>query len=281
MTDTSDHDGADHDAADHDGADHDAADHGSCHHHGHRHDGAGDGRQPGHPHSATGRVGNAVRLVFGRGRMASVVADVALLTPADRVVDIGCGPGTAVRVASRRCARATGVDPDPTSLRLARWLSWVQRRHNVEIVAGSAEAIPLPDASATVVWSITAVHHWADRAAGLAEARRVPAPGGRVFLVERLSPPDARGHQRFGMTEAQLDRLEDDAARRRVPRGAPRGAHGGPGDDRGHSRVEAGGLTPRRRVLRTGRRAGLWSTRQDEVVSGLGAVGEWRAGRCL
>ena len=143
--------------------------------------------------------------------MASVVADIARLTPADRVVDIGCGPGTAVRVAARQCARATGVDPDPTSLRLAHWLSRVQRRPNAEFVAGSAEAIPLPDASATVVWSIAAVHHWVDRAVGLAEVRRVLAPGGRVLLVERLSPPDARGHQRFGMTEAQLHRLEGDA----------------------------------------------------------------------
>ncbi len=178
---------------------------------GHRHHGGADGQQPGHPHSLAGRVGNAVRLVFGRGPMATVVSDVARLTPADRVVDIGCGPGTAVRVASRRCEQATGVDPDATSLRLARWLTRLQHRRNVVIVEGSAEAIPLPDASATVVWSITAVHHWADRAAGLAEARRVLVPGGRAFLVERLSPPDARGHERFGLTEAQLDGLERDA----------------------------------------------------------------------
>ena len=159
------------------------------------------------------RVLNAVSLVFGRGAMAKCVADVARLTPADRVVDIGCGPGTAVRVASRRCERATGVDPDPTSLRLARWLNTLSRRHNVQIVEGSAEALPLPDDSATVVWSITAVHHWTDRAAGLAEALRVLVPGGRVFLAERMSPPGARGHKRHGLTEAQLDNLEQDTTR--------------------------------------------------------------------
>ena len=178
----------------------------------HRHDGAA-GQTPDHPHVALARLLNAVSLVFGRGPMATCVADVAHLTPADRVVDIGCGPGTAVRVASRRCGSATGVDPDPTSRRLARWLNRLRRRHNVQIVEGSAEALPLPDDCATVVWSITAVHHWTDRAAGLAEALRVLVPGGRVFLVERMSPPNARGHKRHGLTGAQLDILEQDVTR--------------------------------------------------------------------
>jgi ubiquinone/menaquinone biosynthesis C-methylase UbiE len=155
----------------------------------------------------------AVSMVFGRGKAATTVADVARLTPADRVVDIGCGPGTAVRVASRRCQWATGLDPDPTMLRFGRWLATLLRRRNVSLVEGGAEAVPLPDASATVVWSLSAVHHWSDRAAGLAEAKRVLAPEGRVFLVERLTPPGARGHQKYGLTEAQLDALESDTTR--------------------------------------------------------------------
>jgi hypothetical protein len=40
-----------------------------------------------------------------------MVADLAALTPADDVVDIGCGPGGAVAAAAHRGARATGVDP--------------------------------------------------------------------------------------------------------------------------------------------------------------------------
>jgi len=152
-------------------------------------------------------------MVFGRGRAATCVADVARLTRSDRVVDVGCGPGTAIRVASRRCERATGVDPDPIMLRFGRWLAALLRRKNVSLVQGGAEALPLPDATATVVWALSSVHHWTDRSAGLAEAKRVLVPGGRVFLVERLSPPGARGHQRYGMTEPQLDALEADATR--------------------------------------------------------------------
>jgi len=152
-------------------------------------------------------------MVFGRGRAATCVADVARLTPTDQVVDVGCGPGTAVRVASRRCGSATGVDPDPTMLRFGRWLAALLRRKNMTLVQGGAESLPLPDGAATVVWALSSVHHWSDRTAGLAEAKRVLVPGGRVFLVERLSPPGARGHARFGMTEPQLDALEADATR--------------------------------------------------------------------
>ena len=74
-------------------------------------------------------------------------------------------------------------------------------------MAGSAESLPLPDASATVVWSMSAVHHWDDRARGVGEARRVLAPGGRLLLAERRVSRSGRGRAGHGLTveeEAQL-----------------------------------------------------------------------------
>ena len=51
-----------------------------------------------------------ILLVKGRPN-ARLAADIAGVSAADRVVDIGCGPGGAVREAARRGACATGVDP--------------------------------------------------------------------------------------------------------------------------------------------------------------------------
>jgi SAM-dependent methyltransferase len=142
----------------------------------------------------------ALSMLAGRGRVARLVLAEAQLTAADKAADIGCGPGRAVRVAAASGASVTGVDPSPIALRLARSLTPRSAASRVTWAPGSAERLPLADGSATVVWSISSVHHWADPAAGCAEIRRILAPGGRVLLAERLLGPGAargvHGHTR-------------------------------------------------------------------------------------
>jgi ubiquinone/menaquinone biosynthesis C-methylase UbiE len=149
----------------------------------------------------------AASMAVGRGSAARLVADASKLVSSDRVVDIGCGPGTALRVASQRCEQATGVDPSPASVRLCRLLSRLRHRHNVSAVLGHAEALPLPERSATVVWSLSSFHHWTSPARGLDEAMRILEPGGRLMVAERLVKPGARGHARHGLTATQLDEV--------------------------------------------------------------------------
>lgn len=163
-----------------------------------------------HPASKAYELLTALSMTVGRGPAARTTAELAKLTPNDHVVDIGCGPGTAVRVAARRCAGATGIDPTPLMLRLGRWLTAIRRVPNAALVGGSAEALPLPDSTATVAWALSSLHHWTDRAAGLAEARRILAPAGRILLVERLVEPGAHGHATHGLTNGQADQLAAD-----------------------------------------------------------------------
>ncbi len=149
----------------------------------------------------------ALSMTAGRGPLARTVADAAALTPADRVIDIGCGPGTAVRLAARRAATATGIDPDPAMLRLAHWSTAIWRSPNVNWLQGRAEKLPLPDGQATVAWAISSAHHWDDRGAGISEVGRVLAPGGRLVLAERLAKPAAHGHAAHGLTRDQATDL--------------------------------------------------------------------------
>jgi SAM-dependent methyltransferase len=109
----------------------------------------------------------------------------------------------------RRCASAIGIGPSPSSVRLGSWIDRQRRCAKVTIVRGNAEALPLPDASATVIWSLSAFHHWADQRAGLAEASRVLATHGRILIMERLVKPGARGHSLHGLMAAQLDSAAD------------------------------------------------------------------------
>src|SRR5260221_5068387 len=149
----------------------------------------------------------ALAMTAGGGPVAGAIISEARLTAADHAADIGCGPGTAVRKAARRGASVTGIDPSSVALRLARLLTRATADASITWMCGSAERLPLPDGSATVVWSVSSVHHWDDQAAGLAEVRRILAPGGRVLLAERLIRPGARGHANHGFTRTQAEAL--------------------------------------------------------------------------
>jgi ubiquinone/menaquinone biosynthesis C-methylase UbiE len=139
----------------------------------------------------------------GRRSVARLAVELTRTGPADRVVDVGCGPGSAVRAAARMGATVYGVDPAPVMLTLARAITL--RGRGISWLEGTAEEVPLPDDSVTVLWSIATVHHWRDIDSGLSEALRVLEPGGRVLALERRSRPGARGLASHGWTADQAD----------------------------------------------------------------------------
>lgn len=153
----------------------------------------------------TGLVVGFGMLMMGRG-YARLAVDLASVSDADRVVDVGCGPGGAARAAAQRGATVVGVDPAPMMLRLASAVTRVQS--NITWSQGSAEALPLPNGWATVAWSLRTVHHWKDVTAGLAELRRVLAPAGRFLVMERRVQPGARGLASHGWTEQQAESFQ-------------------------------------------------------------------------
>lgn len=150
----------------------------------------------------TGLVAGLGMLIMGRS-YPSLAVELAQVSQGDRVVDIGCGPGGAVRAAARRGATVAGIDPAPVMLRVARAVT--HARSNVTWSQGSAERLPLSDGWATVAWSLRTVHHWKDLTAGLAEVRRALAPGGRFLVLERGVRPGATGLASHGWTEQQAE----------------------------------------------------------------------------
>lgn len=139
---------------------------------------------------------------------AELVCDLTGVGAGDTVVDVGCGPGTAARVAARRGAAVTGVDPSPAMLRLARLLTAVQpwrRRGPVTWVRAGVEAMPVEDGSTSICWSLAAVHHWPHLEEGLGEVHRILRPGGTFLALERLTEPGATGMASHGWTPDQAD----------------------------------------------------------------------------
>jgi len=150
----------------------------------------------------------ALSMTIGRNGDARLAARLSGVSPGDTVVDVGCGPGVAARHAASLGATVVGVDPAAVMRRVARFST--RDTTNVSYVDGTAESLPVGDASAEVVWSIATVHHWADVDAGLAEVRRVVRrSGGRFVAIERHTTPGARGLASHGWTDAQANAFAD------------------------------------------------------------------------
>jgi ubiquinone/menaquinone biosynthesis C-methylase UbiE len=144
----------------------------------------------------------AATMLARGGANARLVAEVAGLSAKDRLLDVGCGPGSAAREAARRGAEVTGVDPAPLMLGIARYLSRGKAGGRIGFQEGTAESLPVSDQAVTVVWAISSAHHWASLGAGLREIHRVLEPGGRLIIAERLTRPGVRGLSAHGFTAA-------------------------------------------------------------------------------
>ena len=92
--------------------------------------------------------------------------------PGARVLDLGAGTGKLTATLVAEGAEVTAVEPDPAMLTELR-----RALPDVPAFAGSAEAIPLPDASVDAVLSGNAMH-WFDMTVAGPEIARVLAPGG-------------------------------------------------------------------------------------------------------
>jgi SAM-dependent methyltransferase len=95
-----------------------------------------------------------------------------------RVVDVGCGPGTAVGELADLGADAVGIDAAPEAVAFARELH-PGRRFEV----GDAQQLPFADQSLDGYRAEKLYHALDDPDKACAEALRVLAPGGRIVLV--------------------------------------------------------------------------------------------------
>lgn len=137
------------------------------------------------PHGLAGRIFGVLMERTNRPayeRAASLID----LSSEGRFLEIGFGTGMlAEMMASRATAGlVAGVDPSPLMVETAR-----RRLHHMgvrhELIEGTAENLPWPDASFDAAAALHSFQFWPDPVAALTEIRRVLRPGGRLILILR------------------------------------------------------------------------------------------------
>lgn len=105
------------------------------------------------------------------------LAEALRLRRGTRVLDLAAGTGKLTRALAASGAELVAVEPvDEMRAKIADALP------AIEVLRGTAEAIPLPDASVDAV-TVGQAFHWFRGDEALAEIHRVIRPGGRLGLV--------------------------------------------------------------------------------------------------
>jgi trans-aconitate methyltransferase len=170
-------------------------------------------------HNPTGTGGRLVGWVMShrrsnvaRNRWAVELLDVA---PADRVIELGCGPGVAVEALAARATGGVVVGVDQSSVMVGQ----AARRNAAAIGAGRVRLVHAPveagldgltEAPFDAALAVNTVGFWPEPAARLARVRSLRRPGGRIAVVSQPRCPGATAETSAAAAE-ELSRLVREA----------------------------------------------------------------------
>jgi ubiquinone/menaquinone biosynthesis C-methylase UbiE len=159
----------------------------------------------------SGPLGQVAGRLMARmnGPLNDWVVDLLELSPRDRVLEVGFGPGLAVERIAARTNEGLVVGVDHSEL---MWRHAAQRNRSalasgrVELKVGTAGRLPLGSARFTHALAVNSLQFWPDLPAALAELRRVLVTQGRLVLALRMRRESAGrfDRSRHGMTEERL-----------------------------------------------------------------------------
>jgi ubiquinone/menaquinone biosynthesis C-methylase UbiE len=108
---------------------------------------------------------------------------VSFVGEARAILEVGCGTGhwlAALEGSAKASAERLIAGLEPSSEMIARARSAAPR---ARLARGRAEMPPWRDAAFDRVFCVNALHHFSDRAAFFAEARRILKPGGALLTI--------------------------------------------------------------------------------------------------
>jgi ubiquinone/menaquinone biosynthesis C-methylase UbiE len=126
------------------------------------------------------------------------------LTPDMIVLEVACGAAHQAQAVAERVRQVVGIDLTPEMLDAGRRRLEATEVTNVLLEEGSAVTLPFLDESFDLSYSRFALHHVEDPTAVLAESSRVVRSGGRVAVIDLVSPDPELG-DRFNDYERRRD----------------------------------------------------------------------------
>jgi ubiquinone/menaquinone biosynthesis C-methylase UbiE len=168
-------------------------------------------RQFSGPSGLLGRIAGRL-MARMNGPVNAWVVDLLELSPRDRVLEVGFGPGLAVERIAARTGEGLVVGVDHSELmrrQAARRNRETMAAGRVELRVASVGRLPFENARFTHALAVNSLQFWPDLPAALAELRRVLAPQGRLALAIRMRRYGAGrfDRSRHGMSEEGLGRV--------------------------------------------------------------------------
>jgi ubiquinone/menaquinone biosynthesis C-methylase UbiE len=127
------------------------------------------------------------------------------LQPHFQVLDVAAGTGHLGRAIAPHVQRVTAMDLTPAMLHQGQREAAQQGLTNVVFEQGEAEHLPYGDEAFDLVVTRFSLHHFSDAMAPLRQMVRVCRQGGRVAVIDMVSPEDAA----VALTYNTLERLRD------------------------------------------------------------------------
>jgi ubiquinone/menaquinone biosynthesis C-methylase UbiE len=148
----------------------------------------------------TGRIGKLCARMMNLGHRGVTGWGLSFISihEKDIILDIGCGGGKTVHTLAGMAlqGKAYGIDYSEVSVAVA---AVVNRNYinagRVEILHGSVESLPFPDAMFDLVTAVETCYFWPDLVNNLREVYRVLKPGGTLTIINELYR-DARFQKR-------------------------------------------------------------------------------------
>jgi ubiquinone/menaquinone biosynthesis C-methylase UbiE len=144
--------------------------------------------------------------VHAQGADLDALAALARTGAVARVLDLGCGGGHVGFTLAPHVAEVIAYDLSPQMLAAVATTAAQRGLGNITTVAGPAERLLFADASFDLIVSRYSAHHWRDVRAGIAEARRVLAPGGRGVFIDVVAPEAVQSDTLLQTIEVLRDR---------------------------------------------------------------------------